>query len=146
MSEQLGLTGVEVPAIGDDLDFWETPAWATRAILPYIPNDRRWSLIEPCAGRGAMIEPLLELQPESVCAVEVHAGRFGQLWTRWSWLFTPVHGDCLTLDWRAEFLETNPGASVPEIYNLPLAFIVALVVNVVVSLICPSRRAAADTA
>jgi sodium/proline symporter len=50
------------------------------------------------------------------------------------------------MDWRAVQLEENPAAEILEVYNLPLAFVAALIVNVVVSLTTGGRADAANPA
>ncbi len=39
-------------------DFYRTPAWATRAILPHLPA--AGSVLDPCAGDGTIIQALLD--------------------------------------------------------------------------------------
>lgn len=38
-------------------DFYETEAWVTRAILPYLPGDREY--MDPCAGEGAILDAIV---------------------------------------------------------------------------------------
>lgn len=37
-------------------DFYETPAWAVRAIVPHLPCSR--GVLDPCAGKGAILQVL----------------------------------------------------------------------------------------
>jgi len=60
-------------------DDYITPAWATRAILRYLaPNPKLYpsKIIECCAGRGAIVEVINEIWPESeIHAVEINDER-----------------------------------------------------------------------
>ncbi len=40
--------------VREELDFYETPSWATRAILPHLSSSLM--LTDPCAGRGAILD------------------------------------------------------------------------------------------
>jgi hypothetical protein len=115
------LPGVEVPAIGDSLDFWETPAWATRIILPHLPMcpTGRWCILEPAAGRGAMIDPLLDLQPRCIGAIEIHRGRFEHLAHAHRHIVMAAHGDFLTMDVRAEFPAIFEDDCTPLLFGNP---------------------------
>lgn len=53
---QLGLLGVHEETnvgVGDEADFYPTPAWATHAILYRLGRVNR--VLDPCAGDGAMM-------------------------------------------------------------------------------------------
>lgn len=79
---QAAMFSESAPTFGDDLDFYETPTWAVEAVIPFIPKrwKGQWTIIEPAAGRGALLGPLLSgLNPKSVQAIELHAGRFAEL-------------------------------------------------------------------
>jgi hypothetical protein len=52
-------------------DFYETPAWATRAILPHLPPLPGLRILEPSAGRGAIVRELL-----MAGAIDAGANRF----------------------------------------------------------------------
>lgn len=43
--------------LGDDADFYRTPAWCTRAILPHLPSAR--VVLDPCAGDGAILDAFI---------------------------------------------------------------------------------------
>jgi len=48
------------PHVRRAFDFYETPAWMTRALLrryPF-PGNRYWTIVEPCAGDGAILREL----------------------------------------------------------------------------------------
>lgn len=45
-------------------DFYSTPAWCVRAILPELPNEG--ILFDPCAGDGAILAAVREEQPSRV--------------------------------------------------------------------------------
>jgi hypothetical protein len=52
-------------------------------------------------------------------------------------------GFLLPIVWKHTYMAyvaAHPEAGLPEVYNLTLAFIAALVINVVVSLLLPSRK------
>lgn len=87
---QLALTQ-GVSDFGGEHDFWETPAYAVEAILPLLPPalqddgvETRWHLIEPCAGRGAIIDvAFVALAPCALTAFEIDPRRHGELVDRW---------------------------------------------------------------
>lgn len=45
--------------IGDESDFYRTPAWCMRAILRHLPAF--WTVIDPCAGDGAMLDAIRDV-------------------------------------------------------------------------------------
>lgn len=60
-------------------DFYATPAWCTRAILPWlapIPESRRGRALDPCSGEGAILR-VLELDRPSWIrqGIEIDEGR-----------------------------------------------------------------------
>lgn len=59
---QLGLGIVSEPeanaGVGDENDFYPTPARTTRLILPHLPPATRW--LDPCAGTGALLDVVRE--------------------------------------------------------------------------------------
>ena len=77
MSQSL-LPGISVSEFGGDEDFYETPRWAVELLLPKLPQrDHRWGILEPCAGRGAILDvAIYALEPACVAAVELHRERF----------------------------------------------------------------------
>jgi len=84
MTAQASLPGIQPTEWGGELDFYETPSFALDALLPFIPARFRqpmaFDLIEPCAGRGAIVRWAVEtLRPALVNAVEIHHGRFDEL-------------------------------------------------------------------
>lgn len=109
----LVLPGINVSEFGGDEDFYETPRWATELLMPKIPERLdRWSILEPCAGRGAILDVAIEvLQPQCVAAVELHRGRFEECAERHRHIVSVVHDDFLTMDVRAVF----PGLHSPRI-------------------------------
>jgi hypothetical protein len=84
----------------DSLDYYPTPAWATRALCEYVSiveggsvkHLRAW---EPACGEGHMARPLAEYF-ETVFASDVHGHGYGQtldfLWPyegpEWNWIIT----------------------------------------------------------
>lgn len=83
---------------GDELDFYETPRWAVEAIIPFLrtPSKGRWHLIEPAAGRGALLSPeiLKALDPDLVTAFEVHSGRYDELSKNLEAIAYPIEFRC----------------------------------------------------
>src|SRR3954469_21806705 len=54
-------------------DFYETPAWCVRALLPYL---QRGKVVDPCCGNGAIGRVLAEVWPEQErYGIEIDAGR-----------------------------------------------------------------------
>lgn len=91
---------------GDELDFYETPTWAVEAVLDHIPcRGPRWGVLEPAAGRGAIIDVVLHggLEPRTVAAYEVHRERFEELEDRYRYLASCKNADFLTAAVRGEF-------------------------------------------
>ncbi len=73
LSENMSATGRNL--VGNERradDHYATPAWATRAILPKLRL--RGSILDPCAGEGAILRVLADLGHE-VCGVELDAER-----------------------------------------------------------------------
>ena len=68
--------------IGDELDFWETPPAAVDAVLPLLPpRARECVMLEPCAGRGAIVERWMRYSgsgPERVSVFELSAARYDE--------------------------------------------------------------------
>lgn len=58
-------------------DFYETPAWCVRAILFHLPALAGRRILEPSAGRGAIVRELLRAGATDVDAVEIDAARLG---------------------------------------------------------------------
>lgn len=53
-------------------DFYETPAWAVRALLPQLTPG---PVIDPFAGRGAILDAVRDVWGERCCALELDAIR-----------------------------------------------------------------------
>lgn len=113
MAEQAVLfEGARLSAWGDELDFYETPAWAVQALLPHIPErDQRWAILEPAAGRGAILDVLRDswIQPCTVAAYELHRERFEELAERHRFIVGCKNADFLSADVRADFPGLFPG-------------------------------------
>lgn len=62
-------------------EYFATPDWCVRAILPHLPIGG--SVLEPCAGEGAIVRALLAsgVSPECIddnsCVVRFHGGGVG---------------------------------------------------------------------
>jgi hypothetical protein len=101
------LPGVELSNFGGDGDFWETPAWATLAVLQAIAprlGPSSWHLIEMTAGRGAILDAACSYnKPHAITACELEPTRFRELEAKWGSTAKLHHADCMTLssgDWR----------------------------------------------
>lgn len=95
---------------GDELDFYETPKWAIQAVLPHVPErDRRWAILEPAAGRGAIIDEVMVLGPCAVAAYELHPERFEELAERHRFIVGCKNADFLDADVHADFPGLFPG-------------------------------------
>lgn len=74
------LWGVSMSATGRNLagheraedDFYETPHWATRAILPHL--QRGASVLDPCCGLGAILD-VARGSWQTTCGIEIGAWR-----------------------------------------------------------------------
>jgi hypothetical protein len=58
-------------------DFYETPAWATRAILPHLPwhSPSSTVVLDPFAGRGAILDVVHRTQRANLYGIELDPGR-----------------------------------------------------------------------
>lgn len=92
---------------GGEHDFWETTPDAVAAILPLLPkayqengSETRWHLIEPCAGRGAILDAAFhELAPCALTAIEIERSRHAVLERNWgAGIGHIVRGDFLKLE------------------------------------------------
>lgn len=54
-----------------DFDFYETPAWMTRALLHWMPAIRGNSVLECCAGRGAISKVLRDIGECHVVDIDI---------------------------------------------------------------------------
>lgn len=116
--------------VGDENDFYETPAWAVEAVLPLLPQEERWVLLEPAAGRGAILDvaiPYLRRENpwavKGAWAVELHEGRFLELQAKHSNLcllrgdffaLTAVHTIVRNVTWARKLALLNPPYSKPR--------------------------------
>lgn len=82
-------------------DFYPTPAWCTRAILPKLVGLHGASVLEPCKGDGAIMREL-EKYTDNIDWAEIALGRDFFKWT---------------FDRRYDFVVTNPP------YSLAMEFI-----------------------
>ena len=66
---------------GDGADFFPTPDWATRLILPHLKDVGDGYILEPSAGCGAICKVLIEdgVKPEQIKAVELRPDGVAQL-------------------------------------------------------------------
>ena len=102
-------------------DFYATPAWCTRAILPHLPTGG--PILEPCAGDGAIVDVLCcpggVSDRSLIDTIESDKARAEALSARG---VTCWHGDALSAeawpqwDWPYSLVITNPP------YGLALEF------------------------
>lgn len=76
--------------VADALDFYETPRWAVELVLPMLPQDPSVVLLEPSAGRGALLDVVVpHLTPcgsrrlQALWAVELDPVRHAELATKY---------------------------------------------------------------
>lgn len=89
-------------------DFYSTPPYVTRAILPYLP--RAGHVLDPCAGTGAILSELVTegVDPRNLYAIELNEARAAECRSKF------VRGcdvvDSLISDWRPrpDLVITNP--------------------------------------
>ena len=99
-------------------DFYSTPAWVTRAILPHLP--KRGDVLDPCAGDGSLLE-VLGAASDDVRGIEIDEGR--SLACR-SKIIRCVTGDALAMSWSSPALIiTNPP------FSLAMEFVVKSLVT-----------------
>ncbi len=107
---------------GDNLDFWETPKWAVELLLPLLPKEEQWSVLEPAAGRGAILEVLRSELIGSFFACELSTTRFTELTSRFP-AVRAVNGNffeqgALVSDWSSaegrKLIPMNPPYSKPD--------------------------------
>ncbi|GAC1393243.1 MAG: hypothetical protein NVS3B10_00390 [Polyangiales bacterium] len=66
----------------DPLDFFETPAWCVRAILPHLPA-RPWRVLDAGCGTGAIAREAARYWPDAaVVGVEIDPGRASEALVR----------------------------------------------------------------
>lgn len=114
---QAAFPGMEPTEYGGDAEFWETPGWAVDAVLPLLPRrvfDGGSVLIEPTAGRGAILNAALPIvRPREWLAYELDKGRAADLFrarTAWS-----IHGNVFCADFLTSVTAQLPGAVQPEV-------------------------------
>ncbi len=91
-------------------DFYRTPAWVTRAILPYVYTNGDRDILDPCCGDGAILDCFDE--DRVLVGLELDADRAAQS-TRKGHIVT--QGDALKLVWPLAHLTiTNPPFSLAE--------------------------------
>lgn len=80
MRQQPLLDADPTGSIGDDLDFYETPADAVHAVCDVLPERLRTGpvhLVDPGCGRGAIfLAAAARLTLAHLTAIELHAGRY----------------------------------------------------------------------
>lgn len=86
-------------------DYYETPEWAVRAVLPHLPLGPliHGRILEPGAGTGSIVKVLLAAGAVDITAVEVDAGRAEAC--------AGVTSDSRLEVLRADFLSTAPETS-----------------------------------
>jgi hypothetical protein len=88
------------------LEFFPTPPWAVRAVLDLLPHFAGATVLEPCAGRGHMVEPLRQ----AGCAVhasDIHDHGLGYDQLDFAAPLSPeVHDRLTALD--LDLVMTNP--------------------------------------
>lgn len=82
------LPGMPPPDAGGELDHWQTPSWATEAVLPFLParltEPGGSVLIEPSVGRGAILDVALPtLRPFDWLAWEIDPTRHADVQHRY---------------------------------------------------------------
>lgn len=94
-----------------ELDFFPTPAWATRALCTHILNNQSLSILnclEPACGQGHMSKPLGEFFKD-VSSFDIHSYGYGETIN-----FLDYHANDAKFDW----IITNPP------FNLAQDFII----------------------
>lgn len=88
------------------LDFYETPSWCVRAILPYLPVSRKTRILDAGCGTGAIIRELVKVWPDNeISGIEKEDGRFEE--ARRS-LFDVRQGNFLHVTDRVDLIVSNP--------------------------------------
>jgi hypothetical protein len=93
-------------------DFYRTPGWVTRLILPYLPQNSS-KILEPCAGEGAILRTLRQHYPDSkLFGIEIDPLRHQSLRDQeicdHTWC-----ADLLTFSYfKADLIITNPPFSI----------------------------------
>jgi hypothetical protein len=89
-------------------DFYATPTWCTKAMLPALHLSRATRVLEPSAGQGAIVDVLLTaIDRSQVHAIEVDADR----WSNVAAKCKSTHADFLELAAPAKLFDlviTNP--------------------------------------
>lgn len=88
-------------------DFYATPIWVTKAILPYLPTDG--AVLDPCCGEGAILDAVQHRRP--TFGIELDATRTMTART----IHAVQHADALTVPWPdAPAVIMNPPFSLAE--------------------------------
>lgn len=108
------LPGMPESDVGGSLEFWATPHPATEAVLPFIParvKGGRCTLIEPTAGRGAILEVALPaVEPIDWLAYEIDEPRYSDLLFKRDQKWTSPRGQVFRANFLTSVLAELPGA------------------------------------
>ena len=52
--------------VRESQDFYETPDWLTKALIPHLQQYQPRRILEPAAGQGAIVHVLEQAFPEAV--------------------------------------------------------------------------------
>lgn len=115
------------------LDFYETPAWAIRALCPVIDTTpRRAVVLDPGCGTGAILRTLSAARPDwCVSGIEKEKGRHAEA-QRLSPNVPITHGDFLYHQDRADLIVSNPPYAIALTFvqhALTLAPVVAMLLR-----------------
>lgn len=78
-----------------DGDFFETPAWVTRAIVPLLPASD--TVFDPCAGKGALLRALPHIDRQGL---ELNAERAAFACSDDGGALNVICADALVCDWN----------------------------------------------
>lgn len=89
------------------LDFYETPAWAVRAILPHLPAVHEGTqILDPGCGTGAILRELVKAWPHAeIVGLEKEEGRYKECEVQ---ALPVVQGDFLICDDKFDMIISNP--------------------------------------